>query len=121
VGYQWKPFDSIADDDRDMDYLMFQIGAGYQLTDRLYASLAYERYDVELQDGNTAFQAYQLHEMASGQHDKNKLIVGASYILGGAEFGLNYEYDTGEFAPDFGEESPWRRHASVISFHWPFR
>lgn len=102
VGYQWKPFDSVTDDDRDMDYLMFQVGAGYQLTDRLYASLAWERYDVELEDGNTAFQAYRLHEMASGQHDKDKLIVAASYILGGAEFGLHYEYDTGEFDPDFG-------------------
>ena len=26
----------------------------------------------------------------------------ARYILGGAEFGFHYEYDTGEFSPDFG-------------------
>ena len=75
TGYQWKPFDSLSDDDRDMDYQLLQIGAGYQLTDNLYGSLTYEHYDVDLQDGNTAFQAYQLHNMASGQHDKNKLIL----------------------------------------------
>lgn len=102
VGYQWKPFDNLADDDRDLDYVMYQVGAGYQLTDQLYASLAWEHYDVTLMDGNTAFQAYNLHEMASGEHTKDKLILHAGYVLGGAEFGLDYEYDTGEFDPDFG-------------------
>lgn len=102
TGYQWKPFDSITDDDRDMDYTLYQLGAGYQFTDQLFASLTVEIYDVELQDGNTAFQAYNLHELATGQHDKQKIMLYASYILGGAEFGLHYEYDTGEFDPDFG-------------------
>lgn len=102
TGYQWKPFDSLADDDRDMNYKMFQLGAGYQLTDDLYATIAYERYDVELEDGNTAFQAYQLHELASGDHSKDKIIVTAKYILAGAEIGFNYEYNTGTFDPDFG-------------------
>ena len=102
TGYKWKPFDSLSDDDRDMDYQMIQLGAGYQLTDDLYASIAYERYDVELKDGNTAFQAYQLHEMASGDHSKDKIILTAKYILAGAEIGFNYEYNTGTFDPDFG-------------------
>lgn len=102
TGYQWKPFDDLSDDDKELDYKMFQIGAGYQLTDDLYGSLTYEKYDVDLLDGNTAFQAYQLHEMASGQHDKNKFIVNARYILAGAEFGLIYEYAWGDFTPDFG-------------------
>lgn len=102
VGYQWKPFDSISDDDRDMDYKMIQLGAGYQLTDVIYGSLTYEKYDVDLHDGNTAFQAYQLHEMASGQHDKNKLIFLFRYPIGGAEAGFNYEYAWGQFEPDFG-------------------
>ncbi|MEM9293677.1 MAG: hypothetical protein AAGD01_18500 [Acidobacteriota bacterium] len=102
TGYQWKPFDSLADDDRDMDYKMYQLGAGYQLTNDLYASLQFERYDVDLQDGNTAFQAYQLHEIASGDHTKNKLILKARYVLGGAEIGFNYEYNEGTFDPDFG-------------------
>lgn len=102
TGYQWKPFDSISDDDRDMDYTMLQLGASYQLTDELWTSLTYERYDVDLQDGNTAFQAYQLHEMSSGQHDKDKIILQAKYNIGGAEIGFNYEYTKGEFAPDFG-------------------
>lgn len=102
TGYQWKPFDSLSDDDRDMDYKMYQIGAGYQFTSNLYSSLTFEHYDVDLQDGNTAFQAYQLHNMASGQHDKNKLMLYARYTLGGAEFGFNYEYNFGEFDPNFG-------------------
>lgn len=102
TGYQWKPFDSISDDDRDMDYKMIQLGAGYQLTDILYGSLAFERYDVDLQDGNTAFQAYQLHEMASGQHEKSKIIALLKFPIGGAEAGFNYEYAFGTFEPDFG-------------------
>ena len=102
TGYQWAPFDDIGDDDRDMDYRLYQIGAGYQVTDDLYSSLTYERYDVELQDGNTAFQAYQLHSLASGQHDREKLILAARYTFGAAEFGFSYEYNTGEFDPDFG-------------------
>jgi hypothetical protein len=81
---------------------MFQLGAGYQLTDDLYGSLSYEYYDADLKDGNTAFQAYRVHEIASGQHKKNKLIAQARYILAGAEFGLIYEYAWGEFDPDFG-------------------
>jgi hypothetical protein len=102
TGYQWKPFDSLSDDDREMDYQLIQLGAGYQFTGNLYGSLTYENYDVDLQDGNTAFQAYQLHSMSSGQHDKNKLILQARYTIGGAEFGFNYEYNWGEFDPDFG-------------------
>lgn len=102
TGYKWKPFNSISDDDRDLNYKMLQIGAGYQFTDLLYSSLSLEHYDVDLKDGNTAFQAYQLHEMASGQHDKNNVILLARYTLGGAEFGFNYEYSFGTFDPDFG-------------------
>jgi hypothetical protein len=102
TGYQWKPFDSLADDDEDMSYKMLQIGGGYQVTDNLYSSLTLERYDVDMKDGNTAFQAYQLHSMASGDHDKNKLMLAARYVLGGAEFGFAYEHNWGSFDPDFG-------------------
>ena len=102
TGYQWKPFDSIADDDRDLQYTMFGFGLGTQLTDELYGSLSFERYDADLKDGNTAFQAYQLHEMASGTHAKNLWIARAKYNIGGAELGLEYQYNTGTFEPDFG-------------------
>ena len=34
TGYQWKPFDDIADDDRDLDYRLIQVGVGSQLTER---------------------------------------------------------------------------------------
>jgi hypothetical protein len=103
TGYQWAPFDSLDDDDRDMDYVMLQVGAGYQMTDTLYGSLAYERYDVDLQDGNTAFQAYNLHDLASGDHSKNKVIALLKFPIGGAEAGFNYEYAFGEFDPEFGD------------------
>jgi hypothetical protein len=102
VGYQWKPFDSLSDDDEDMSYKMFQLGTGYQLTDNLYSTLTYERSDVSLEDGNTAFQAYQLHSMASGDSVKNKIMLFARYTLGASEFGFNYEYNFGTFDPDFG-------------------
>ena len=26
TGYQWKPFDNLADDDREMDYTLYQLG-----------------------------------------------------------------------------------------------
>jgi len=102
TGYQWKPFDSLSDDDRDLNYKLLQIGAGYQVTDDLYASLTLERYDTTLEDGNTAFQAYQLHELASGDHTQNKISIKARYILAGAEIGFEYQYNKGTFDPDFG-------------------
>ncbi|MFY9821120.1 MAG: hypothetical protein WAM82_07045 [Thermoanaerobaculia bacterium] len=102
TGYQWKPFDSLSDDDKDMKYKMYQLGAGYQFTGDLYTSLTYEYYDVDLKDGDTAFQAYNLHTMAAGSIKKNKLMLIAKYTLGGAEFGLNYEYNFGTYNPDFG-------------------
>ena len=102
TGYQWKPFDNLADDDRDMSYTMFQLGLGYQFTDELYMSGYYENYDVDLQDGNTAFQAYNVHELASGNHTKDKFSVTARYFLAGMEFGLTWQLISGEFDPDFG-------------------
>ena len=73
-----------------------------EYTDEMYALLTYEYFDVDLQDGNTAFQAYQLHEMASGQHEKNKLSLRIKYFLAGMEFGFIYQYLDGSFDPDFG-------------------
>jgi hypothetical protein len=40
--------------------------------------------------------------MASGNIKKDKLMLAAKYTLGGAEFGLNYEYNFGSYDPDFG-------------------
>jgi len=99
---QWKPFTSLADDDRELDYFSFNVGAGYQLSDSLYVSLAYAKYLASLVDGNTAFQAYNLHEMASGDHDKNQFILKGKYVLAGVEFGLEGQYSFGTFEPDFG-------------------
>jgi hypothetical protein len=101
-GYQYKPFDNLADDDRELDYTSFNLGVGSQVTDDLYLSLAYTRYMADLLDGNTAFKAYNLHEMSSGKHDKNQLSLKAKYILAGVEFGLEGQYLFGTFTPDFG-------------------
>ncbi len=103
TGYKWKPFDNIADDDRELNYTSINIGAGYQLTDDFYMSLSYTKFLADLKDGNTAFQAYNLHEMASGRHDKNQVLVTAKYILAGVEFGLQGQYAFGTFTPDFGD------------------
>lgn len=102
-GYQWKPFDDVSDDDRDLSYYMFQLGAGYQWTRDLYGSFEYNYYNADLKDGNTAFQAYNLMEMASGEHKKNQFIAKFRYTLGGlSECGLVYEYNWGTFDPDYG-------------------
>jgi hypothetical protein len=103
TGYQWKPFDSLSDDDRDMSYNMVNFGVGKQLTQDLYASGLYEYYWVDLQDGNTAWQAYNLQSMASGKHHKNRLIFRGRYVLPGLpEAGFEYNYNWGNFEPDFG-------------------
>jgi hypothetical protein len=102
VGYQWKPFNSVADDDRDVKYWMYQLGGGYQLFNDLYASLTYEYFNVDLHDGNTAWQAYNTQEYASGKHKKNRLSLKAKYTLAGADFGFEYQYAWGTFEPDFG-------------------
>jgi hypothetical protein len=101
-GYQFKPFDDISDDDRILNYTSFNLGAGYQLTDDLYASLSYTKFMADLQDGNTAFQSYNLHQMVSGRHDKNLVSLRAKYILAGVEFGLEGQYLFGSFTPDYG-------------------
>lgn len=99
---QFKPFDSLADDDRKMNYLAFTGGVGRQVTDQLYLSLSYVKYLVDLKDGNTAFQAYNLQEVASGKHDKNQIIMKGKYNLAGIEFGGEGQYSFGTFKPDFG-------------------
>ena len=100
---QWRPFRSLSDDDRKMKYWAFNAGVGRQVSSDLYLSFTYAKYLVDLQDGNTAFQAYNLHEMASGKHDKNQLILKAKYILSGVEFGGEGQYSFGTFKPDFGD------------------
>lgn len=100
TGNQWGVFDSVEDDDRDLDYWLYSAGAGYQLHDDLYASVQYERFDADLVDGNTAFQGYNLHEMATGKHEKNIASLRARYVMGGAEMGLTFEHIFGTFTPD---------------------
>ncbi|HEU4334641.1 MAG TPA: hypothetical protein VFT32_09125 [Candidatus Eisenbacteria bacterium] len=100
--FQWKPFDSLSDDDRDLKYWMASLGLGYQLTNDLYGSVTIEHYDADLVDGNTAFQAYNLQEMAGGKHSKNKFRVKGRYVMGGAEIGCEYQYNFGRYEPDFG-------------------
>ncbi len=103
TGYQWKPFTSVEDDDRELDYMMINLGAGYQLTQELNGQLAFTMYSVDLTDGNSAFQAYRLHEMAGGTHTKNQIATRFRYGLSGTELGLEYQYNFGTYEPDFGD------------------
>lgn len=103
TGYQWKPFDSLSDDDRKLNYWMVNVGAGYQLTNDLYGSLSYNYFHANLLDGDTAMQGYNLHEMTSGRHRKNQLIARFKYNIAGiSECGLEYQYNWGTYHPDFG-------------------
>jgi hypothetical protein len=115
VGYKFKPFDDISDDDRLLRYFTFGVGAGYQLTDDLYLALHYQKYLADLKDGNTALQAYSLHEMASGWHDKNQFVLRAKYVLSGVEFGLEGQWSFGVFKPDFGDGFVEQRATEEIS------
>jgi hypothetical protein len=101
TGYAFKPFDSIDDDDRELKYTTFNLGAGYQLTDDLYMSLSYAKYLADLKDGTTAYRAFSSHQMASGKHDKNQVSLRAKYILAGVEFGAEAGYAFGTFKPDY--------------------
>jgi hypothetical protein len=102
-GFQWKPFDSLADDNRDLSYNTFQFGVGKQLHPDFYGSVQYEYYKADLVDGTTAFQAYNLHEMAGGTHKKNKMIlIGKFTLVGLPEAGFQFEHNWGTFDPDFG-------------------
>ncbi|MEZ4389261.1 MAG: hypothetical protein R3D98_17075 [Candidatus Krumholzibacteriia bacterium] len=98
-----KRFDNLADDDKQLKMYLYEIGAGYQWTDELYVDLTFQHYDVELTDGNTAFMGNRSHRMAGGDHLKNNVIVDASYNVGGAEFGMIYQWSFGEWAPNFGD------------------
>jgi hypothetical protein len=103
TGKQWKPFTSVEDDDRDLKYTLINVGGGYQLTEDLYGTLAFSHYTIDLTDGNTAFQAYRLHEMAGGKHNKNQLDAKFRYALSGTELGFEYQINFGTYEPDFGD------------------
>lgn len=109
----WAAFDSLDDDDKQMDMYLTEIGAGYQVTDELHCDLTYQYYDVDLLDGNTAFQGNRSHRMAGGNHVKNNIILNSSYNVGGAEFGMVYQWSFGEWAPDFGDGFDARHHWST--------
>ncbi len=118
-------FDDVSDDDRDLDYITYQVGLGYQFREEFWAGLRYEMYDVDLWDGSTAIRAgyyggleggdvnalwfgYGDQMNPSGEYSKQKLSVLARYTLGGAEIGFEYQYNFGDFKPNFGDDFvPW--------------
>ncbi|MCP4571889.1 MAG: hypothetical protein GY838_06005 [bacterium] len=102
-GGGWKNFDSLEDDDRKMEMTVVSLGAGKQLTDELFADLTWVYYDVDLVDGTTAFQAWNAHPMAGGKHKRNDIVLAASYIVGGVEFGGTVQFAYGTYAPDYGD------------------
>ncbi len=110
--FAWAPFDDVSDDDRDLDYITYQVGLGYQFREEFWGGVRYEMYDVDLQDGTTAIRGafpgnwfgYGDQADPSGEYNKQKLSVLARYTLGGAEIGFEYQYNFGDFKPDFGND-----------------
>ena len=72
-------------------------------TDDLYASLSYTKYLADLFDGNTAFQAYNLHEMASGCTTRTRRAARPSTSWRAWSSALEAQYAFGTFKPDFGD------------------
>lgn len=111
TGFAWAPFDDVSDDDRNLDYMTYQLGFGYQFRDELWGGIRFEMYDVDLEDGTTAIRGaypgnwYGYGDQAdpSGSYTKNKVSLLARYTLGGAEIGFQYQYNFGDFTPDFGD------------------
>ena len=111
-GVPFAPFDDVTDDDRDLDYTTYQLGVGYQFRDEFWAGLRYEYYDVTLVDGTTAIRGafpenwfgYGDQANPNGDYEKSKFSVLARYNLGGAEIGLEYQYNFGTFTPNFGND-----------------
>jgi len=106
TGYAYKPFSDISDDDREVKYFTFALGAGYQFTDSLYLSLHYQKYIADVWDGDTALQGYGFHEMVTGLHDKNQFVLKAKYVLAGVEFGLEGQWTLGTFTPYLDRLNP---------------
>lgn len=103
---QTTAFASLKDDDRDLDYWMGRVGAGYQLTRDLYGKVYYEYYNADLDDGTPAFTpplgaGYWSGPYQSGKHTKNKYVVQFDYFLSGMEFGLNTQWIIGSYDPKF--------------------
>lgn len=111
TGFAWAPFDDVSDDDRKLDYVTYQVGLGYQFRDEFWGGLRFEHYDVDLKDGTTAiygafpgnWYGYGDQADASGKYNKNKFSILGRYTLGGAEINLEYQYNFGDFTPDFGD------------------
>lgn len=115
-----KSFNNLGDDDKDLKLWTYQAGLGYQFTSEFWGGLRYEYYKVDLVDGNTAFQGGGNHQMAGGDYKKNKLLAILKYSLGGAEFGLEYQYNFGSFDPDFGAGfNPWTNPANGKQYFVP--
>ena len=106
IGYQHDPFDALSDDDRDLDYWMAKIGAGYQLFADLYTKVYYEYYRADLRDGTTAFyppvgSGWWSAPYQTGIHQKNKFAIHLDYFLAGLEFGADVQWFWGEYHPRF--------------------
>jgi hypothetical protein len=101
----------VSCDDRKADYDTFGLSAGYQLTQDLYATLIYERQQVELIDGTVdvapvgmggeASNADGYIEYLTGKHVKDRLGLNFSYFLSGIEFGGTVDYFWGTYDPEF--------------------
>jgi hypothetical protein len=109
----------VSCDDREADYDTYGISAGYQLTQDLYATLIYERHEVELIDGTIdvapvglnfeASNDFGFAEYMTGKHVKDRLGLTFSYILSGVQFGGAVDYFWGTYDPRFFTDVDGRR------------
>ena len=108
--YRQSVVDHVNYDDREADYTTYTISFGYQLHRDLYASFAYEHYEVDLFDGTIDVTPPNMDgwepefgwiAYMTGQHDRDKLMLKLKYFLSGMEFGLNVQQIDGSFDPEF--------------------
>ncbi len=111
---------SVGDDDRDADYYTLGVSLGSQVHEDLYVRALYEYHHVDLFDGSQNVAPVGLHfegnnagdpccggagfgyaEYLSGQHNKHKLALQASYFLSGVEIGLDAQWFFGDYQPEF--------------------
>jgi hypothetical protein len=109
----------VSCDDRRADYDTIGLSAGYQINPDLYATLIYERHQVELIDGTIdvapvglGFEAsndFGYAEYLTGDTVKNRIGLDFSYFLSGVEFGGTFDYFWGTYDPVFFTDSGGRR------------
>lgn len=102
---------STAQDNRDFEYLLFENGIGYQLTDDLYGRLTHTYYDIDVIDGDYRW-APPIESCGgwtcnyeTGEHERHSLMLQFDYFLSGLEVGSTFQWIHHEYTPKFVDYS----------------